>query len=142
MNAFFEQLAGRLHGFILLLARVLVGYMYLLHGTSKFFEFPVSMTGGNGSVPLFSLMGLAGVLEIGGGLLLVLGLFTRPAAFVLAGQMAVAYFMVHAASGPLLDPLSNQGESAALFCMAFLLLWVSGAGRFSLDHKLGRSSAA
>lgn len=138
MNAWFERTAASLNAYILLLTRVAVGYMYLLHGTSKFFEWPASMTGGNGSVPLFSIFGLSGLLEIGGGLLLILGLFTRPAAFLLAGHMAAAYFMVHAASGPLLDPLTNKGEAAALFCMAFLLLWHSGAGRLSLDAKLAK----
>lgn len=136
MNHVFEKFAQVLSPYILLISRVLVGYMYFLHGTSKFFEFPVSMTGGNGSVALFSIFGLARILEIIGGLFLILGLFTRATAFILSGQMAVAYFMVHAASGIIFDPISNKGEVAALFSMAFLLLWHSGAGKFSLDAKL------
>lgn len=140
MNALFEKLANQFNPFILLLTRVAVGYMFLLHGTAKFFEFPVSMTKGNGSVPLFSLFGVAGVLEIVGGILLILGLFTRLTSFVLAGQMAVAYFMFHAMSGGIFDPISNKGEAAALFCMAFLLLWHAGAGKFSLDNALFKSA--
>ncbi|MDG6446578.1 DoxX family protein [Glaesserella parasuis] len=136
MNNFFEKLAQTFSPYILLITRVLVGYMFLLHGTAKFFELPISMTGGNGAVPLFSLFGVAGVLEIVGGILLILGLFTRATAFILAGQMAVAYFMFHAASGAIFDPISNKGEAAALFSMVFLLLWHSGAGKLSLDAKL------
>ena len=69
----------------LCLVRVVTGYMFLQHGLAKFFEFPVSMTGGHGAVPLFSLFGVGGVLELAGGVLLMLGLFTRPVAFLLAG---------------------------------------------------------
>lgn len=137
--SFFDRTAQSLSPYTLLLTRVLVGYMFLLHGTSKFFEIPVSLTGGNGAVPLLSLAGVSGVLEIVGGILLILGLFTRFTAFILAGHMAVAYFMVHAAGGVIFDPLTNKGESAALFSMAFLLLWTTGPGKFSLDAKLGRS---
>lgn len=140
MNTLFEKLANQFSPFLLLLTRVAVGYMFLLHGTAKFFEFPVSMTGGNGSVPLFSLFGVAGVLEIVGGIFLILGLFTRLTSFILAGQMAVAYFMFHASSGGLFNPMGNKGEAAALFCMAFLLLWHTGAGKFSVDNALNTSA--
>ncbi|ETD72925.1 hypothetical protein V757_01225 [Pelistega indica] len=139
MNSFFEKLSNQLSPFILLITRVLIGYMYLLHGTSKFFEYPLSMTGSNGSVALFSIFGLAGILEIGGGILLILGLFTRATAFVLAGQMAVAYFMFHAApAGNVLVPLLNKGEATALYSLAFLLLMYTGAGKLSLDAKLAK----
>ena len=87
---------------------------------------------------LFSLMGLAGTLEIVGGLLLVLGLFTRPVAFILSGQMAVAYFMAHAPQG--FHPIQNGGESAIHFCFVFLYLAIAGAGSWSLDAV--RKSAA
>jgi putative oxidoreductase len=83
---------------------------------------------------LFSLYGLAGVLELVGGLLLLLGLFTRPVAFVLSGQMAVAYFIGHAASTPLF-PLLNRGEAAVLFCFVFLYLAAAGGGAWALDNK-------
>lgn len=120
----------------LLLVRVMVGYMFLLHGTAKFFEFPVSMTGGNGGVELFSLFGIAAVLEIVGGILMILGLFTRPTAFLLAGQMAYAYFIVHATAETLFQPMLNQGELAAMYSVTFLLFVFTGAGKFSLDQKI------
>lgn len=124
----------RLFPIALLLIRLLAAYMFALHGTAKFFEFPISMTEGNGSVPLVSQYGLAGVLEIGGGLLIALGLFTRPAAFVLSGMMAFAYFVVHGGN-PLL-PMLNGGELAAMYSLFFLLLVFTGAGKYSLDARL------
>ncbi len=136
MTALFNNLANNLKDHILLLTRVVAGYMFLLHGTAKFFEFPVSMTDGNGAVPLLSVYGVGGVLEIVGGVLLILGLFVRPVAFLLAGMMAVAYFVFHAGFAQIFDPISNKGEAAALYCMVFLLFWLSGAGKFSLDNKL------
>ena len=135
----FDKLAKNLSPYILLITRLATGYMFLLHGTAKFFEFPISMTGGNGSIPLLSLMGVGGVIEIVGGLLIAIGLFTRPTAFVVAGMSAVAYFGFHAPSG-MFNPISNGGEAAALFCMVFLLLWLTGAGKLSLDAKLFQHS--
>lgn len=130
-----NQLTEKLSPFVLLLVRLAVGYMFLLHGTAKFFEFPMSMTGGNGSVPLFSIFGAAAILEIAGGLLIILGLFTRPVSFLLAGQMAYAYFFVHATADTLFLPLINQGELAIMYSMMFLMLLMTGAGKFSLDAK-------
>lgn len=132
MNSIIEKLSP----VVLLLVRVVAGYMFLLHGTSKFFEFPMSMTGGNGSVELFSIYGAAGILEIVGGLFIILGLFTRPTAFLLAGQMAYAYFFVHASADTLFLPLINKGELAIMYCMMFLVFIITGAGKFSLDSKL------
>lgn len=109
--------------------------MFLLHGTAKFFEFPVSMTGGNGSVPLMSMYGIGGILEIGGGILLLLGLFTRPVAFLLSGMMAYAYFFMHATAENIALPLVNQGELALLYSVVFFLLVFVGAGAFALDNK-------
>lgn len=119
---------------ILSLVRILSGYAFFLHGTAKFFEFPISMTDGNGSVPLFSLFGAAGALEIVGGILLILGLFTRPTAFILSGQMAVAYFMFHFS----LFPLANGGEAAMLFSLVFVYLASAGGGAWSLDNILAK----
>jgi doxX family protein, possible membrane protein len=82
------------------------------------------------------MYGLGGILEICGGLLLALGLFTRPISFLLAGQMAYAYFFMHMTPETVLDPLSNKGEIAIMYCMAFLLFLVKGAGSLSLDAKL------
>ena len=118
----------------LCLVRVVTGYMYLQHGLAKFFEFPVSMTDGHGAVPLFSLFGAGGVLELAGGALLILGLFTRPVAFLLAGQMAVAYFFIH--GGNVLLPMTNGGELVALYSLMFLLLVFTGGGKYALDAVL------
>jgi len=118
--------SGPLHAVL----RIITGLLLLEHGTSKYFNFPPTEYFANG-VEVFSLMGLAGALETIGGLLIVLGLFTRLTAFVLAGELAVAYFMAHATQS--FFPLLNQGESAILFCFIFLYFSAVGAGPFSLD---------
>ena len=111
--------------------RVVTAYLFIQHGTAKLFGVPhQAMFDG---LQLFSLMGLAGVLEVGGGVLLALGLFTRPTAFVLSGFMAVAYFMAHATQGYVLSPLLNQGEVAVLYSFVFLYFVFSGPGAWSLD---------
>src|SRR5471030_2411315 len=120
---------------ILGLLRIVVGFLFLQHGTAKLFGVPhIAMFDG---LQLFSLMGLAGVLELGGGLLVLIGLFTRPSAFVLSGFMAVAYFMAHAPKGPL--PILNEGELAVVYCFVFLYLAVAGAGAFSIDAGRGKA---
>ncbi|AGH37412.1 Bifunctional phosphoribosylaminoimidazolecarboxamide formyltransferase/IMP cyclohydrolase [Bibersteinia trehalosi USDA-ARS-USMARC-189] len=116
---------------ILAFVRILTGYAFLLHGTAKFFEFPFSMTNGNGSVQLMSIFGLAGILELMGGVLIILGLFTRVTAFILSGQMAIAYFMFHFS----FLPLTNGGEPAMLFSLVFLMLAAFGGGAWSLDNR-------
>src|SRR5690242_4975843 len=104
LNAFQQTWAPRALG----LMRIVTGYMFLWHGTAKLFAVPhVPMFDG---LQLFSLMGLAGVLEVAGGILLILGLFTRPTAFVLSGFMAVVYFMGHGSKGNVLLPMLNGGE--------------------------------
>ena len=120
---------------VLGLVRIIAGYMFLLHGTAKFFEFPISMTGGNGSVPLLSMYGIGGLIEVIGSVLIILGLFTRPAAFVLSGQMAFAYFAIHASFANILLPIVNQGELAALYSLVFLYFATAGSGAFALDNK-------
>ena len=113
----------------LALLRIVAGYTFLLHGSAKLLGLPhVAMFDG---LQLFSLMGLAGVLELVGGVLLVLGLCTRPVAFVLSGQMAVAYFMAHGSQG--FWPALNGGEPAILFCFVFLYLAAAGPGAWSVD---------
>jgi putative oxidoreductase len=115
---------------LLSVLRIVAAFLFIAHGTQKLFNYPASP---NGAVAIASLMGVAGILEFFGGLLLLLGLlFTRPVAFVLAGQMAVAYFMAHAPSGFL--PLVNRGEAAVLYCFIFLFLSVAGAGDWSVDR--------
>ncbi|MFD1805478.1 DoxX family protein [Pasteurella oralis] len=121
--------------YMLALLRIIAGYMFLLHGTAKFFEFPISMAGGNGAVEFFSLYGIGGLIEITGGILIILGLFTRPAAFMLSGQMAYAYFFIHASVENVLLPVVNQGELAALYALVFCYFVVSGAGAFAFDNR-------
>lgn len=114
---------------ILGILRIVIGFLYLQHGTAKLFGVPhIAMFDG---IELFSLLGFAGVLEFIGGLLILVGLFTRPTAFILSGEMAVAYFMAHAPNGFL--PILNQGELAVVYCFAFLYFAVAGAGAFSVD---------
>jgi len=116
---------------LLSVLRIVAGYCFLLHGSAKLFGVPhVAMFD---KLELMSLMGFAGVLELAGGILLLIGLFTRPVAFVLSGEMAAAYFMAHAVQGSPLMPLMNQGESAVLFCFIFLYLAAAGAGPWSVD---------
>ena len=120
---------------VLSLLRIASAYMFILHGTAKFFSFPVAMGGGAPS----GIYLAAAILEVGGGLLLLLGLLTRPVAFILSGQMAVAYFMAHASQGNALFPIANGGESAALFSFVFLYLAAAGGGAWSLDNLLCKS---
>ena len=119
---------------LLSVLRITAAYMFTLHGTSKLFGFPHSpMFDG---LQIMSLYGLAGILEVAGGLLLLLGLFTRPVAFVLSGMMAVAYFIGHAIpNGNVAAPFLNRGEAAALFCFVFLYLSAAGGGKWALDNK-------
>lgn len=113
--------------------RIVTGYLFLLHGSAKLFSLPhVAMFDG---LQLFSLMGVAGVLELVGGFLVMIGLGTRPVAFVLSGMMAVAYFMAHASLATLHLPLLNGGEAAALFSFIFLFLAAAGAGCWSFDTR-------
>lgn len=119
---------------LLSVLRIVVGLMFMQHGTSKLFHYPASM----GHIELFSLIGLAGVLETFGGALLALGLFTRPVAFILSGEMAFAYFMAHAPHG--FFPLLNQGEAAVFYCFVFLYFAAAGGGAWSLDRLIWRKS--
>ena len=113
--------------------RIVSGFLLLQHGAAKHFGIPhVEMFD---NLQLFSLIGFAGALEIVGGVLLIIGLFTRPAAFILSGELAAAYFIGHASQGHVLSPMINQGESAVLFCFVFLYLAVAGAGAWSVDNR-------
>ena len=110
--------------------RIMTALLFIEHGTQKFFNFPpAEQPFGD----LMNLIGLAGVLEVVGGLLILLGLFTRPVAFVLCGFMAVAYFMAHAPQS--FFPINNRGDAAILFCFVFLYLTVAGPGAFALDNR-------
>ena len=107
--------------------RIVAALLFLAHGTQKLLGFPAS----DFAPEVLSLPWIAGVLEIVGGAALVLGLFTRPAAFVLSGEMAVAYWMAHAPQSPF--PVLNGGDAAILFCFVFLYLVFAGPGPWSLD---------
>lgn len=111
--------------------RIVTAYLFIPHGTAKLFGAPhVAMFDG---LQRISLMGFAGFLEVVGGILLLIGLFTRPVAFILCGFMATAYFMAHASQGNALLPMLNQGEPAVLYCFIFLYLVFAGAGAWSVD---------
>jgi putative oxidoreductase len=111
--------------------RIVATFLYMEHGAQKLFAFPSSVLPTGGTVPLYSLFGFAGLLEVLGGALLLLGLFTQPIAFLLSGEMAVAYFMAHAPGG--FWPVLNHGEPAVLYCFIFLYLAAAGGGSLSLD---------
>ena len=112
--------------------RIVTAYLFVAHGSSKLLGVPhiASLDG----VTLFSLMGFAGILELVGGVLLLVGFFTRATAFVLCGEMAFAYFMGHASQGNVLVPMLNRGELAVLFCFVFLFFAFAGAGTWSVDR--------
>jgi putative oxidoreductase len=118
-----------IQGFCLSLMRLVLGLTFGMHGTQKLLGYP------SGKVAqLASLLGVAGSLELLGGALLFFGLFTRPVAFVLSGQMAVAYFHAHAHRA--FWPIANGGELAVVYCFVFLYLFTAGAGPVSLDRIL------
>ena len=110
--------------------RIATAFLFMPHGVQKLFGFLAPQH--TILPPVFSLLGLAGMLEFFGGLFILLGLFTRPVAFILSGEMAVAYFMVHAPKG--FWPLGNGGDLAAIFCFVFLYLAIAGGGVWSLDR--------
>jgi len=117
------------------LLRIVTGFLFAQHGAQKLLGW-FGGSGEAGTVALMSQMGLAGVLELYGGIAIVLGLFTRPVAFLLSGEMAVAYLMAHQPRGAW--PIQNHGESAVLFSFIFLFLAAHGAGGLSLDALIHR----
>ena len=131
-QAFFDTWTPR----TLALLRIVTGYLYIQHGTAKLFGIPHVPMFDN--LQYFSLFGLAGLLELVGGALLIIGLFTRITGFVLSGEMAIAYFSVHAAQGHVLTPMLNQGELAIMFCFVFLLFAAAGPGAWSIDKAARR----
>lgn len=116
--------------------RIVAAFLYMQVGSAKWFAFPVAVMPGGGTVPVGSLLWFAAVLEVVGGGLILLGLFTRPVAFVLAGEMAFAYFIGHAPHG--FWPVVNNGSPAIFFCFLWLYLSAAGPGRWSLDALRGR----
>lgn len=122
---------GRWSPHALAALRIVAGLLFLAHGVVKLFGFPEGAQ--PGQVEIASLFGVGGVIELVAGGLLVLGLFTRPAAFVAAGEMAVAYWMFHAPDSPY--PAVNGGDAAILFCFVFLYIFAAGPGALSLDRR-------
>jgi len=118
---------------LLSVLRIVAAFLFVEHGMQKWLAFPVPRSS---PVTLWSLSGVAGLLELVGGLLLLLGLFTRPVAFLLSGLMAFAYFIAHAPQG--FWPIVNRGELAALYCFLFLYLAAAGGGPWSIDRWMRR----
>lgn len=117
--------------------RIVAALLFVEHGSAKLFGFPDVPMFDN--LNLFSLLGLAGVLEFFGGLLLLFGLFTRPVAFILSGEMAFAYFMAHAPQS--FFPVINEGDAAILYCFIFLYIAIVGGGAWSVDRARGDETA-
>lgn len=115
------------------LLRIVAALMFIMVGTMKLFAFPAGIPPDGGTAKLMSEVGLAGILEVFGGALVLLGLFTRPVAFLLAGEMAVAYFQGHYPISPW--PTINNGVAAVLYCFIWLYFSAAGAGPWSLDAK-------
>ena len=119
------------------IARIVSALIFIEHGTQKHFAFPPPATPSPGPA-LFSLYGIAGTLEIVGGILLLFGLFTRPVAFILSGEMAIAYWYSHAPNS--MYPILNRGDAAILYCFFFLYLACAGGGAWSLDRLIWKKS--
>jgi putative oxidoreductase len=128
MDTVLAQWAPRM----LSILRIMTGLLFLEHGTAKLLAFPAS------NPPMGALLVPQGVIELVGGILIVIGLLTRPVAFILAGNMAVAYFMAHAPKA--LYPMLNGGDAAVLYCFIFLFLFFAGGGPWSVDEMRHRKS--
>jgi putative oxidoreductase len=116
---------------LLSVLRIVSAFVFVQFGSAKLLAFPAAVMPGGGTAPLTSQPGVAGALELVGGTLLLLGLFTRPVAFLLSGEMAFAYFIGHAPQG--FWPVLNQGSPAILFCFLWLYISSAGAGPWSID---------
>ena len=119
------------------LLRIVAAWLFLMAGTTILFAWPMGMPPDGGTAPLLTQMGIGGLLELVGGALLLVGLFTRPVAFVLSGQMAVAYFQFHFPHG--FWPVQNNGVPAVLYCFLWLYFSAAGAGPWSIDARRGRA---
>ena len=124
------EFLDRYSPYALAVLRIVTALIFMEHGTQKLFGFPAPPE--QGMPPLLSLFGIGAVMEFLGGLLILIGLFTRPVAFLLAGEMAVAYWMVHAPQN--FYPALNGGDAAILYCFVFLYIFTAGGGAWSLDN--------
>ena len=128
MNSLTEKYSGQ----ALSLLRIVTALLFLEHGTSKILSYPLTQMSGPA---MWSIYWVAGIVEIIGSVLLLLGLFTRPVALLLAGEMAIGYFMIHAPQS--IYPVVNHGDAAVLFCFVFLLFAATGPGPWSLEAMRG-----
>jgi len=124
--SFFERLSPY-QAVALALLRIIAALLFIEHGTQKLFGFPPA------PYAITTLFFVAGIIELVGGILILIGLFTRPIAFLLSGEMAIAYFMVHMPIN--FFPANNQGDGAVLFCFIFLFLVFAGPGEWALDNR-------
>ncbi|NDK57401.1 DoxX family protein [Pontibacter fetidus] len=129
-----ERVLGSYSPHIYALLRIVAGLMFAMHGTQKLFGWP----GDGNTVDIASMMGVAGIIELVGGLMIAFGFLTSIAAFICSGEMAVAFFMAHFPQGPI--PLLNQGELAALYCFLFLYIAARGSGIWSIDAAMNRGT--
>ncbi|MEJ8756904.1 DoxX family protein [Pontibacter sp. H259] len=128
-----DRFLGNYSSHFYALLRIVAGLLFAMHGSQKLFGWP----GGGDTVEIASLMGLAGIIELVGGLMIAFGFLTSWAAFIASGEMAVAYFMAHAPQGAF--PILNQGELSVLYCFLFLYMAARGSGIWSIDAAMGRS---
>ncbi|MCZ4089196.1 DoxX family protein [Sinorhizobium psoraleae] len=131
------QFLDRYSPYALAALRIVTALIFREHGTQKIFGFPAPPE--QGLPALFSLSGISGLMELVGGLFILVGLLTRPVAFLLAGEMAVAYWMVHAPQS--FFPVLNEGDASILYCFVFLLLVFTGPGAWSIDGRSAKSTA-
>lgn len=134
-----ERFLGRYEPYLYALLRIVSGFLFLLHGTQKFFNFP-PMPKGMPPAQLDTLMTVGAAIEVIAGLLILIGLFTSVAAFIASGMMAVAYFMAHQPMGAL--PTSNGGDAAVMFCFVFLYMAARGSGVLSVDAAMRGDTGA
>lgn len=121
---------------LLSVLRIVLAFLFIQVGSAKVFAFPAAVMPGGGTAPVGSLPWIAGMIEVIGGTLILLGLFTRPVAFILSGEMAFAYFIGHASQGHWLWPVLNMGALPVIYCFLFLYLSAAGPGPWSLDAFL------
>jgi putative oxidoreductase len=135
-----ERFLGQYAPYLYAVLRIVVGFLFACHGAQKLFGVLGGMGEPGATAPLLSMMGLAGVIEFFGGLLIMVGLLTGYAAFIASGQMAAAYFMAHLPRG--FWPIENNGELAALYCFVFLYMASRGSGIWSIDSARGAARSA